>query len=57
MTENLGPIDPDAFYTLKEVRNYLRISDATARRWVKEGRLRVARTVELLQGAVEAGGT
>jgi excisionase family DNA binding protein len=34
------PIEPEAFYTLKEVRNYLRISDATARRWVKQGRLR-----------------
>lgn len=34
------PIEPEALYTLKEVRNYLRISDATARRWVKQGRLR-----------------
>jgi excisionase family DNA binding protein len=33
-------IDPSALYTLKEARQYLRISDATARRWIKEGRLR-----------------
>jgi excisionase family DNA binding protein len=39
MTEERGPIDPDAFYTLKEARTHLRISDATARRWVKSGRL------------------
>jgi excisionase family DNA binding protein len=55
------PIEPEAFYTLKEVRNYLRISDATARRWVKEGRLRArkigrdyrVRGEDVLQGARE----
>ena len=42
MTEERGPtpIDPNALYTLREARQLLRISDATARRWVKEGRLR-----------------
>ena len=42
MTEERGPtpIDPNALYTLREARQLLRISDATARRWVKDGRLR-----------------
>ena len=55
------PIEPEAFYTLKEVRNYLRISDATARRWVKQGRLRArkfgrdyrVRGADMLQGTPE----
>lgn len=58
------PIEPDALYTLKEVRNYLRISDATARRWVKQGRLRVrkfgrdyrVRGQDVLQGTREPFG-
>jgi excisionase family DNA binding protein len=34
---------PGALYTLKEVCELLRISDATARRWIKQGRLRARR--------------
>lgn len=33
-------IQPTAVYTLREAREFLRISDATARRWIKQGRLR-----------------
>jgi excisionase family DNA binding protein len=57
------PIEPEAFYTLKEVRNYLRISDATARRWVKQGRLRAhkfgrdyrVRGEDVLEGSRDEG--
>lgn len=38
--EGPQPFDPDAFYTLREIRQLLRISDATARRWIKAGRLK-----------------
>ncbi len=40
MVESIGEIAPTALYTLKEAAAYLRISDATARRWVKHGLLR-----------------
>jgi len=36
-------IRPNAVYTLAEVCEILRISDATARRWLKTGKLRSAR--------------
>ena len=36
-------IRPNAVYTLAEVCQILRISDATARRWLKAGKLRAAR--------------
>ena len=36
-------IRPNAVYTLSEVCQILRISDATARRWLKTGKLRAAR--------------
>jgi excisionase family DNA binding protein len=36
-------IRPNAVYTLSEVCQILRISDATARRWLKAGKLRAAR--------------
>lgn len=39
MTE-ASNIESGALYTLKEARTYLRISDATARRWLKSGLLR-----------------
>ena len=32
-------ITPNAVYTLQEVCHFLRISEATARRWIKTGRL------------------
>ncbi len=39
MVETLRGIDPEAVYTLREACRFLRISEATARRWLKEGRL------------------
>ena len=36
-------IRPNAVYTLAEVCQILRISDATARRWLKAGKLKGAR--------------
>ena len=36
-------IRPNAVYTLADVCQILRISDATARRWLKTGKLRSAR--------------
>ena len=33
-------VSPNAVYTMEEARRFLRISDATARRWLKQGRLR-----------------
>ena len=36
----LADIESGAFYTLREACEVLRISDATARRWIKDGRLR-----------------
>jgi excisionase family DNA binding protein len=36
-------IQPNAVYTLAEVSQILKISDATLRRWVKNGTLRSAR--------------
>ena len=35
-------IQPNAVYTLAEVCEILKISDATMRRWVKEGKVRSA---------------
>lgn len=40
MIETTGSVSPDAVYTLQEARRFLKISEATARRWIKEGRLR-----------------
>lgn len=43
-------------YTLKEARRYLRISDATARRWIKQGRLparKVGRDYRILGRDIE----
>jgi excisionase family DNA binding protein len=36
-------IRPDAVYTLEEVSNILHVSEATATRWIKAGKLRSAR--------------
>ena len=36
-------IRPDAVYTLEEVANILHVSEATATRWIKAGKLRSAR--------------
>jgi excisionase family DNA binding protein len=36
-------IRPDAVYTLEEVSNLLHVSEATATRWIKAGKLRSAR--------------
>lgn len=34
-----GTLTADGIYTLQEACTFLRISDATARRWIKDGRL------------------
>jgi excisionase family DNA binding protein len=39
-SEVLADVQPGALYTLREACRFLRISDATARRWIKDGRLR-----------------
>ncbi len=40
MIETTGDIFPNAVYTLREACRLLKISEATARRWLKEGRFR-----------------
>ena len=40
MIETTGGISPNAVYTLREACQFLKISEATARRWLKQGRLR-----------------
>jgi len=37
--EELESVSPGAVYTLQEVCRILRISEATARRWIRDGRL------------------
>lgn len=39
MAEAIAGIADDGVYTLREACRLLRISEATARRWIKEGRL------------------
>ena len=41
MVETQDDVAPDSVYTLREACLFLRISEATARRWLKEGRLPV----------------
>lgn len=48
---------PGVVYTLQEACQVLRISEATARRWIKDGRLRarkIGRDYRLLSSDVEA---
>lgn len=40
MLETTSDVSPNAVYTLQEACRLLKISEATARRWIKEGRLR-----------------
>lgn len=40
MAETTVAPAPDGIYTLREVCQILRISEATTRRWIKDGRLR-----------------
>jgi excisionase family DNA binding protein len=39
MTTTEQSLRPDGIYTLAEACRYLRISQSTARRWIREGRL------------------
>jgi excisionase family DNA binding protein len=43
MANERREIVPNAVYTLKEVEEILQVSDATMRRWLKEGKARSAR--------------
>lgn len=43
MAEVDGEIRPHAVYTIREVSQILKVSDATMRRWVKDGKIRTAR--------------
>ncbi len=40
MIDSTSGVSPNVVYTLQEARQFLRISEATARRWLKDGRLR-----------------
>jgi excisionase family DNA binding protein len=43
MAASDGEIRPNAVYTIREVCQILKISDATMRRWVKDGKIRGSR--------------
>lgn len=43
MADNDLEIRPHRVYTLSEVRQIFQVSDATLRRWLKDGKLRSAR--------------
>ncbi|MEA2641999.1 MAG: Helix-turn-helix domain [Chloroflexota bacterium] len=62
MRESEREIRANAVYTLSEVCQILKISDATMRRWIKSGKIRAARVgrayrvlgsqiIEALQGS------
>jgi excisionase family DNA binding protein len=43
MAEPDGDIRPNAVYTIRDVCRILKVSDATMRRWVKDGKIRGSR--------------